>query len=106
MPVEGRGKPLPPALGGWRPGFLPSEKAQVSSRPKPQMQYAVLQCIIEYTQSASPWLSWGALCIKTIKTLTLSGSVSRWETLKISVPRDSQPNHVRMASAKKASQSV
>jgi hypothetical protein len=36
MPVEGRGKPLPPALGGWRPGFLPSVEAKVSSRPQIQ----------------------------------------------------------------------
>jgi hypothetical protein len=36
MPDEGRGKPLPPALGGWRPGFLPSVKAKVFSRPQNQ----------------------------------------------------------------------
>ena len=44
MPGKGRGKPLPPAPGGWRPGFLPSEKAKVNSNPKHQMQYAP-ECI-------------------------------------------------------------
>ena len=47
MPVEGRGKPLPPALGGWRPGFLPSGKAEVISRPKIQMEYTVLKYVVE-----------------------------------------------------------
>ena len=46
------------------------------------------------------------MCIKTIKTLTFSGSVSRWEPLKIRVPRDSQQNHIRTASAKSAVQSI
>jgi hypothetical protein len=44
--------------------------------------------------SAFSWLSWGTLCIKTLKTLTFSGRVNRWEPLKISVSRDSQQNHV------------
>ena len=57
-------------------------------------------------QNAFPWLSLGALCIKTIKTLTFSGSVSRWESLKIRVLRDSQQNHILTASAKSAPQSI
>jgi hypothetical protein len=67
------------------------------------LYYNILQNV---PLSAFSWLSWGTLCIKTFKTLTFSGRVSRWEPLKISAHRDSQQKRVWMASAKKASQSV
>jgi hypothetical protein len=97
-----------PASSGWlTSGFSPVRGGRSflpSSNPFCNMLYYNMLQNVPW--SASSWLSWGTLCIKPLKTLTFSRLVSRWEPLKISIPRDSQQNRVWTVSAKSASQSV
>ena len=97
-----------PASSGWLASGFSPVRVGISFLPfsnpfRNMLYYNMLQNV---PWSASTWLSWGTLCIKTFKTLTFSGCLSRWETLKIRVPRDSQQNHVWTVSAKPALQSI